>query len=65
MMKSPIVRITTVTNGLPSTGRMMVRSSAIPPTKAISSVSGKAAQYPRPWSMSVQAMKVVNVAISP
>ena len=44
MMKSPIVRITTVTTGLPSTGRMIVRSSAMPPTNAITSVSAKAGQ---------------------
>ena len=44
MMKRPIVRITTVTTGLPSTGRMIVRSSATPPANAISSVSGNATQ---------------------
>ena len=64
-MKSPIVRITIVSTGPPSTGLMTIRSSATPPTKAITSVSANATQYPSPWSISVQAMKVVNVAISP
>ena len=43
-MKRPIVRMTAVTTGEPSTGRTMIRSSATPPTNAIRRVSAKAAQ---------------------
>ena len=43
-MKSPIVRMTPLITGFPSTGRTTIRSSAIPPTNAIRIVSAKAPQ---------------------
>ena len=43
-MKSPIVRMTASITGFPSTGRTTIRSSAIPPTNAIRSVSANAPQ---------------------
>jgi hypothetical protein len=43
-MKRPIVRITAVITGPPSTRRTIVRSSAIPPANAIRSVSANATQ---------------------
>jgi hypothetical protein len=59
------VTITIVSTGAFSIGRMIVRSIATPPAKAIASTSGNAPQNERPWFISDHATKVVKVAISP
>ena len=61
---SPSVTITIVSTDAFSTGRITVRSSAIPPPNAIRHVSRNAGQYVM-WCISDQAMNVVKVAISP
>ena len=49
-----------------SFGRMIPWWIAAPPTKEARSVNANAGQYPQPWFVvSVQAMYVENVAISP
>ena len=62
---SPSVTIAAETTGPRSNGRINVRSIPIPPTNAITSTIGNAAQKPRPWFISDHAMNVVKVAISP
>ena len=62
---SPRVTITSVSTGARSTGRMTTRSIRTPATNAMPSVSGNATQKLIPWVMSVNAMKVANIAISP
>ena len=61
----PIVTTTTARTLAFSTGRMTVRSIAIPPRNAIPSVAKNAPQYPKPQCISCQAMYVVNIAIAP
>ena len=61
----PMVMITITISGRCSIGRISTRSTPTPPAKAISSVSANAGQYGIPRSMNIQAMNVVNVAISP
>ena len=64
--RRPIVIMTTVSTGARSTGRMITRCSATPPTKAIRSVVPNASQYVKPWLLiSDHAMNVVNIPISP
>ena len=62
---SPIVTIAIVSTGLPSTGRMTARSSAIPPANEAATVSTNASQYERPCWVSVHATNVENIANSP
>src|SRR5436305_369149 len=61
----PCVTIAADTTGPRSNGRISVRSMPIPPTNAITSTIGNAAQKLRPWFISDHAMNVVKVAISP
>ena len=61
---SPSVTITIVSTDAFSTGRISVRSTAIPPANAIAHVSANAGQYDM-WFISDHAMKVAKVAISP
>jgi hypothetical protein len=62
----PIVTITIVSTDAPSTGRITVRSSATPPANESASVRKNAPQNGIPLcSMSAQATKVENMAISP
>ena len=56
---------TTVNTPPRAVGRMITRSTAIPPAKAIPIVAAKAAQYDTPHSMSWKVMYVVNIAIPP
>ena len=62
----PIVMITIVRTDALETGAMTTRWIPRPSAKAKASVTTNAGQYDQPWfSISVQAMKVVNIAISP
>ena len=64
--RSAIVAITTVSTLARSSGRITVRCSTTPPANAIPSVAANAHQYERPWcAFRLQAMYVVNIAISP
>ena len=65
MTRSPIQTITMVRIGALSTGRMITRSSSTPPTNEITSVPKNAHQYGTPALISVHAMYVLNIAISP
>ncbi len=63
---SAIVARITVSGILFSNGRMITRSVAAPRTNAITIVVKNAGQNEKPWfAISVQAMYVVNIAISP
>ena len=64
-MKSPSVTITSVSTSPPSTGRMITRSISMPPTNERTSVASSASPSGSPASSSPQAMKVLNIAISP
>ena len=57
--------ITIVSTGARSIGRISVRSTSTPPRNESPSVRKNAPQYGIPHSISCQAMKVENVAISP
>ena len=58
--------ITTVRTEAFATGAMTTRWMPTPRANAKTSVAANAGQYDQPWfSISVQAMYVVNIAISP
>ena len=57
--------MTTVSCGARSTGRTTMRSSATPPTNAISTANANASSMGIPVCVSCHAMYVVNIASSP
>ena len=66
MTNSAIVTRISVSGSPPSNGRMITRSVAAPRKNAITIVAKNAGQNDQPWfAVSVHAMYVVNVAISP
>ena len=61
----PMNTITLVSTGAFSTGRKIMRCSTSPAVNEIATVARNAAQYDQPLWINAQAMKVLNVAISP
>ena len=64
-MNRPSVTIRIVSGSSPSTGRIRMRSTAIPPTNEIANAETSASPSGSPVSTRPQAMNVENIAISP